>query len=128
MSQVIASSQLNCEATGKLVSFENGVATVDISAKLTGEGTAEELGMGGGGRRGGRGGGGGGSSAATASINLTGTATVDVEAHQLTTLELSGDVNLNSDTTRATGRGNFQTIQGTVGTIKLTVTCEPVTN
>ena len=126
LSQVIASSQLGCEATGKLVSFENGVATVELSAKLTGEGTAEELGMGGGGRRGG--GGGGGSGTATASINLTGTATVDVEAHQLTTMELSGDVDLNSDTTRATGRGNFQTIQGTKGTIKLTVTCEPVTN
>ncbi len=125
MSQVIASSQLGCEATGKLVSFENGVATVELSAKLTGEGTAEELGMGG--RRGGRGGGGGGSSKGTASINLTGTATVNVEAHQLNTLELSGDVDLNSDTTRSTGRGNFQVIQGTKGTIKLTVKCEPVT-
>lgn len=126
ISQVLASSQLNCEATGKLVSLEDGIATVELSAQLTGEGTAEELGMGGGGR-GGRGGG-GGSSVGTASISLTGTATVNVEAHQLETLELSGELDLNSDSTRSTGRGNFQTIQGTVGTIKLTVTCKPVTN
>ncbi len=81
----------------------------------------------GGGGRGGRGGG-GGTSKASASIELKGTATVNLDTHQLSTLELTGNLDLSSDSTRSTGRGNFQTIQGTKGMVKISVTCEPVTN
>ena len=118
----------NASTTGKLVSIEENIATVELTVALSGEGTAEELGMGGGGRRGGRGGGGGGTSKASASMQLKGTATVNLETHNLSTLELAGTLDLNSDSTRSTGRGNFQTIQGTKGMVKISVTCEPVTN
>ena len=129
LQEVLASGGIQCEATGKLVSVEDGIATVEFAAQITGEGTAEELGLSGGGGRGGRGGRGGGevdSSEGTASISLTGTATINVEARRLETMELMGDLNLSSDVTRTTGRGSVQTIQGTTGTVKLTVTCEPV--
>lgn len=144
--QLIAAQKLDVKASGKLASVEEKdgqkIATLDITAKLTGKGKAADLGlrpqatfgaMGGG--RGGRGQGGGqggqggqaggdaaGANAGTdtvdADLAFTGKVMVNLATNQVTAVEMSAGIKVDRKTVRTmeTPDGNSMEMDTTANT------------
>jgi hypothetical protein len=135
---LIGAGKLDAKATGKLLSVENDIATIEVSAKLNGKGKSADYGLqaGGFGQRGGRGGQGGGNQPAPgkddvdATFDLKGKVRVDLKQHLVTAAELAGDLAIVRDTsmTREGQDGEEMKIDSKVdtkGKFELKVNCEP---
>ena len=139
VAQLIGGGKLKSDVTGTLVSVENGRAVIDISGKLTGKGSNEELGLpnarsmwGGRGGRGGRGGQSGGNSAnaVNASMDINGQIWVDLASHQVSDMKIKGKVSVaqTSNMTREGRDGEEMSIESTndtKGRFEVKLHCEP---
>lgn len=143
--QLIAAQKLDVKASGKIASVDEKdgqkIATIDITAKLTGKGKAADLGlrpqaafgaMGGGrgGRgQGGQGGQGGGDTAAGANANagtdnvdadmtITGKVMVNLTTNQVTAVEMNAGIKVDRKTVRTmeTPDGNSMEMDTTANT------------
>ena len=142
--QLIAAQKLDVKASGKVASVEEKdgqkIATIDITAKLTGKGKAADLGLrpqaafGGMGGRGGRGQGGqgggqggqGGDAAAAnagtdtvdADLSFTGKVMVNLTTNQVTGVEMNGGLKVGRKTVRTmeTSDGNSMEMDTTANT------------
>lgn len=121
---VMSSEGATPKLVGKLTKVENGIATIEISGEVAGEGAADKLGLGGAmgmmrgrGGRGGEGGEGGqapqAESKAKLKVAVTGTMTIDVAAGALQSLNLSGklDAHDSMKMTRETQEGDTMEIE-----------------
>jgi hypothetical protein len=146
--QLISGGKLDTKATGKVVAVEekdgHKIAVIEITARLAGKGTGEELGlpqagMGGfggraGGGQGGRGQGGGaatgvGTDKVDASFQLTGKVRVDLTAQMVAAVELGGNLTIARAQSRTMDRGGeemkIDTQSDTKGSFQLKAACEP---
>lgn len=109
--QILTAEGAEPKLIGKLVKFENNLATIEISGDVTGKGDPQKLGLGGaanmmrgGGRRGGGGGEGGQGAEPPApsvaegsvKVGLTGTLVIDVASGTLQSLALNGKLETKS--------------------------------
>lgn len=140
LDSILAAEGLEWKGMGKLVSVEGGIAAIEIEATVSGEGSAEELGlpagfmgrMGGrGGRGGGRGGeqGGGGENNAVVALTWKGTLHFDVDAGMIKSLALEGKLDDKRTSKREMNRGGesgeIETNTKTEATVSLKVDCKP---
>jgi len=140
--QILSAEGAQPKLTGKLVKFENDLATIEISGEVTGKGAADKLGLqagfggfGGRGNRGGRGGGGGEQPAPSVNdgnvkVTVSGTMVVDTANNALRSLNLKGNLDTKSHTamTRETQDGDtmeIETDRTQKGDFTVKVSCEP---
>ena len=138
--QLLSSDKLGVKATGKLLTVEQQgdeqIATLDVTAKLTGKGKAEDLGLPTMGNFGGRGARGGqnqnppanpGTNNVDATFDVHGVVTVNLTQHRVTKVELEGNLAIERDTKNTMDvNGEETTIESntrTAGKFTVKATC-----
>lgn len=133
--QLLSSDKLDVIGHGKVIRVDSkdgeDIATIEVQAKLSGKGKAEDLGlqsMGAFGNRGGQAAGGDSTNDVDAAFDIEGKVTVNLTQHRVTAVALDGDLNIGRETKATMDRNGEETkierTSKTTGKFSVQASCE----